>query len=310
MLIFAAVASRGSFIGASRDLGVPKATVSRKVQDLENRLGVRLLQRTTRRMTLTEAGGAFHEHCLRIQEEVEDAEGAVSQIRGTPRGLLRVSAPFTLANILLVPALPEFLARHPAVSVALTLRNDFEDLIKQGTDVALTVLPLPDSSYSARVLARITLRLYANPDYLRRNGTPAAPGDLARHATLVFAPLTRPGSVSWTLESTGREVEVPLKPVLLANDAAPLQAALFAGSGIAMGAELMFSRDVAAGRLEPVLPEWSGPTLEARAVYASKRGLLPRVRLFLDFLVERTEAVLRTLPAQPEIVRPQPRAGT
>lgn len=291
MLVFAAVASRGSFIGASRALGIPKATVSRKVQDLEERLGVRLLQRTTRRITLTEAGRAFHEHCLRIEAEVEDAETVVSHLRGTPRGLLRVSAPFTLANILLVPALPEFLARHPDVSVALTLRNDFEDLIKQGTDVALTVLPLPDSSYSARVLGRVALRLYAGSDYLRRKGTPETPQELAGHTTLVLAALTRPGSVSWTLESKGRQMEVMLKPVLLANDAAPLHAALLAGSGIAMSTAGMVRSEVAAGRVLPVLPDWSGPTLEVRAIYASKRGLLPRVRLFLDFLVERAEAL-------------------
>lgn len=292
MLVFAAVASRGSFIGASRALGIPKATVSRKVQDLEERLGVRLLQRTTRRITLTEAGKAFHEHCLRIEAEVEDAETVVSHLRGTPRGLLRVSAPFTLANILLVPALPEFLARHPDVSVALTLRNDFEDLIKQGTDVALTVLPLPDSSYSARVLGRVALRLYAGSDYLRRKGTPETPQELAGHATLVLAALARPGSVSWTLGSKGRQVEVMLKPVLLANDQTPIQAALLAGSGIALAPEGMVRSEVAAGRVLPVLPDWSGPTLEVRAVYASKRGLLPRVRLFLDFLVEKAQALV------------------
>lgn len=299
MLIFAAVASRGSFIGASRALNIPKATVSRKVQDLENRLGVRLLQRTTRRITLTEAGQAFHEHCLRIEAEAEDAESAVSQIRGTPRGILRVSAPFTVANLLLVPALPEFLARHPDVTVMLNLRNDFEDLIKQGIDVALTALPLPDSSYAARVLGRVALRLYASSDYLRRKGTPESPKDLTEHATLVLAALTRPGSISWTLASKGHQVEVPLKPVLVANDATPLQVALLAGSGIAMATERMVRSDVAAGRLEPVLPEWSGPTLEVRAVYASKRGLLPRVRLFLDFLVERAKAVTAEPPESP-----------
>lgn len=314
MLVFAAVASRGSFIGASRSLGIPKATVSRKVQDLENRLGVRLLQRTTRRITLTEAGKAFHEHCLVIESEIEDAEAAVSQIRGTPRGLLRVSAPFTLANVLLVPALPEFLARHPDVTVALTLRNDFEDLIKQGTDVALTALPLPDSSYSARVLGRVALRLYASPAYLRGRGAPERPSDLEGHATLVFAMLTRPGSVSWTLESKGRSVEVPLRPALVANDATPIQVALLAGGGIALAAEIMARSDVAAGRLERVLPEWSGPTLEVRAVYASKRGLLPRVRLFLDFLVDRAEALVTVPPESfagsgPGIASPGPSAG-
>ncbi|HEX9181295.1 MAG TPA: LysR family transcriptional regulator [Burkholderiales bacterium] len=291
MLVFAAVASGGSFIGASRDLGIPKATVSRKVQDLENRLGVRLLQRTTRRISLTEAGRAFHEHCLRIQAEVEDAEAAVSEIRGTPRGLLKVSAPYTLANILLVPSLPEFLARHPGVTVALTLGSDFGDLIRQGTDVALTALPLPDSSYAARVLGRVALRLYASPAYLRVKPAPASPRDLAQHAALVFSPLTRPGSVSWTLTCGGRQVEVPLAPLLLVNDAAPIRAALLAGSGIAMMTEDLVRADVAAGRLQEVLPEWSGPALEVRAVYASRRGLLPRVRLFVDFLAEKAQAL-------------------
>lgn len=292
MLIFEAVASQGRFIGASRVLGIPKATVSRKVQELEGRLGVRLLHRTTRRLTLTEAGKAFHDHCLRIKSEIEDAEVAVSELRGTPRGLLRVSSPFTLANTLLLPSLPEFLAGHPDVSVALTLRNDFEDLIKQGTDVALTALPLPDSSYTARVLGRITLKLYASPAYLRRRGVPEKPRDLADHATLVLTTLTRPGTVSWTLESKGRQAEVLLKPVLLANDGSPLSEALRAGTGIALAPEIMVLGELAAGRLEPVLPEWSGPTLEVRAVYASRQGLLPRVRLFLDFLVEKANALV------------------
>ncbi|HET9702112.1 MAG TPA: LysR family transcriptional regulator [Burkholderiales bacterium] len=291
MLVFSAVASGGSFIGASRALGIPKATVSRKVQDLEARLGVRLLQRTTRRISLTEAGRAFQEHCLRIQAEVEDAEATVSRLRGTPRGLLKVSAPYTLASILLIPVLPEFLARHPNVTVALTLRSDFADLIAHDTDVALTALPLPDSSYAARVLATTTLRLYASPAYLRDHGVPARPGDLSPHAALVFSPLTRPGAVSWALESGGRRVEVPLRPVLQANDMAPIRTALLAGSGIALMAKDLLKADVEAGRLQPVLPEWSGPTLEVRAVYASRRGLLPRVRLFLDFLVETTLAI-------------------
>jgi DNA-binding transcriptional LysR family regulator len=295
MLIFAAVASRSSFIGASRDLGIPKATVSRKVQDLEARLGVRLMQRTTRRIRLTDAGQAFQEHCLRIAAEVEDAEVAVSQIRGTPRGLLRVSAPFTLASVLLVPALPEFLARHPGVTLALTLRNDFEDLVKQGTDVALTALPLPDSSYSARVLARVPMRLYASPAYLRRRGVPAAPRELAEHATLMVVPPVRPGSPFWILESKGRQLEVPLKPVLAANDFTPIQAALLAGTGISLAPEPLMRADLEAGRLQRVLPEWSGPTLDVRAVFASKRGLLPRVRLFLDFLAEKAaQAVVGT----------------
>lgn len=295
MLIFAAVGSHGGFIAAARALGIPKATVSRKVQDLERRLGARLLQRTTRRMTLTEAGEAFLEYCARVQSEIENAEIAVSRMRAAPRGLLRVSAPFTLGNLLLLPALPEFLARYPDVSVALTMRNDFEDLIKQGVDVALTALPIPDSSYTAMLLGKARFKLYASPGYLARRGKPQAPRDLADHATLLFGPLTRPGHHVWILESGGRRFTAALRPVLICNDMTPLLRALHAGAGITMTSEALAQEDVSAGRLVPVLPDWSGPLIEARAVYASRKGLLPRVRVFLDFLAEKAAEFMASL---------------
>jgi DNA-binding transcriptional LysR family regulator len=286
VLIFDAVASRGSFIAASRALGIPMATVSRKVQDLETRLGVRLLQRSTRRMALTEAGAAFHEHCSRIAEEVEDAEAAVSRLKGGVRGTLRVRAPFTLARVYLVPRLPEFLQRHPDLRVELMLRNEFEDVISHGADVALTTLPLPDSSYLARVLGSTTANLYAAPSYLERRGAPKRPEDLALHATLVFAPLARPGQVRWPLESDARRVEITLVPLIACNDFTPLYHALLAGAGICMVPDAFAQSEVDAGQLLRVLPQWRGPTVEAKVVYAGRRGMLPKVRAFLDFLSE------------------------
>lgn len=286
ILIFEAVASRGSFIGASRALGIPKATVSRKVQDLEERLGVRLLQRSTRRMALTEAGAAFHEHCSRIAGEVEDAEAAVGRLKGAVQGTLRLRAPFTMARLYLVARLSEFLARYPDLRVELMLRNEFEDVISHGADVALTALPLPDSSYTARLLGTATSSVYASPVYVERRGEPKRPEDLARHATLVFAPLARPGQIHWELESGGRRANVAVVPLLAANDMTPLYHALTAGAGICIVPDYFAQADLAAGRLVRVLPQWAGPSIEARAVYPSRRGMLPKVRACLDFLTE------------------------
>jgi len=296
ILIFEAVASRGSFIAASRALDIPKATVSRKVQDLETRLGVRLLQRSTRRMALTEAGVAFHEHCARIAVEVEDAETAVGRLKGAVRGTLRLRAPFTMARLYLVPQLPEFLAHYPDLHVELMLRNEFEDVISHGADVALTALPLPDSSYSARLLGTATAGLYASPSYLERRGTPGHPEDLAHHAALVFAPLARPGQIQWALESGTRQANVAVVPLLAANDFTPLYHALLAGIGICLVPDYFAQADLQAGRLVRVLPQWSGPGIEAKAVYPSRRGMLPKVRVFLDFLSDIFSASLARSP--------------
>lgn len=286
LLIFEAVASRGSFIAASRALGIPKATVSRKVQDLEARLGVRLLQRSTRRMALTEAGAAFHEHCSRIKAEMEDAEAAVSRLKAEVRGTLRVRAPFTLARVYLVPRLLEFLQRYPELRLELMLRNEFEDVISHGADVALTALPLSDSSYSARVLGSTTSSLYAAPSYLDRRDPPKRPEDLAHHATLVFAPLARPGPVRWPLESDARRVEIALVPLIACNDFTPLYQAMLAGAGICLVPDTFAQSEVDSGRLVRLLPQWRGPAIEAKAVYPGRRGMLPKVRAFLDFLSE------------------------
>jgi len=159
MRIFASVASRRSFTGAGTALGIPKATVSRKIRDLEHRLGVRLLLRSTRQVSLTDAGRAFLEHCLRIEDEISDAEAAVRRLGSGPRGTLRVSAPFSLSRVLLLPFLPGFLRQYPEVRVALTLKNEPEDLIGRGAEIALTPWPLPPSRHATRLIGTMVPRL-------------------------------------------------------------------------------------------------------------------------------------------------------
>ena len=287
MRVFAAVGARRSFTGAGKFLGLPKATVSRRITALEKRLGVRLLLRSTRKVSLTDAGRAFLERCLRIEDEISDAEAAVRRLGSGPRGTLRVSAPFTLARVLLLPFLPEFLRTYPEVRVALTLKNEPEDLVGRGAEVALSPWPLPPSRHSTRLLGAMQTRIFASPGYLERKGRPEAPHDLSGHPTLVYSGGGGPARHSWTIASGPRTETVPLFPALVANDHAPLHAAALAGVGVLMSTRLLVEDALRSGALVPVLPEWTGPAIEVRVVFPGRSSLFPRSRAFIDLLVAR-----------------------
>jgi DNA-binding transcriptional LysR family regulator len=297
--VFVAVAARRSFVGAAAALGLPKATVSRKVQALESRLRTRLLQRSTRRVSLTEAGALFLERCADVDAAVAAAEDAVNRLGGTPRGTLRVTAPHGLAQAIVTPGIPEFLSQYPEIRLWLTVKNDSEDLIGKGTDLVITPWPVEDASHVARTLGSVGVGLYASPSYLARRGRPRGPAELSEHATLVH-PGTRSASHEWTLRRGARVVQVPLTPVLVANDVGPLREAARGGSGIALLDHLTTAGDVASRALVPVLPGWSGPPVTFRALYASRVALPPKVRAFLEFLEERSrKARLLAAPKRP-----------
>ena len=300
MRVFAAVGTRRSFTGAGKDLGLPKATVSRRITALEKRLGVRLLTRSTRQVSLTDAGRAFLERCLRIEDEISDAEAAVRRLGSGPRGTLRVSAPFTLARVLLLPFLPEFLRTYPEVRVALTLKNEPEDLVGRGAEVALSPWPLPPSRHSTRLLGTMQTRLFASPGYLERKGRPQAPHDLSNHPTLVYSGGGAPTRLSWTISSGPRWETVPVFPALVGNDYAPLHAAALAGVGVVLSTRLLVDDALRSGALVPILPEWTGPAIEVRLVFPGRSGLFPRARAFIDLLVAR---------AAPLIARAEEMAG-
>lgn len=287
MRIFSAVGTRKSFTEAGRQLRIPKATVSRRITALEARLGVRLLQRSTRKVSLTDAGRAFLERCLRIEDEVSDAEAAVRRLGAGPRGTLRVSAPFTLARVVLLPLLPEFLRQYPEVRVALTLKNEPEDLVGRGAEVALSPWPLPPSRHSTRLLGTMRTRLYASPGYLETRGRPEAPHDLSSHPTLVYSGGGGSARHTWTLSAGPRSETVPLFPSLVSNDYGPLHAAALAGAGVVGSTRLLAGDAVRSGALVPILPEWTGPSIEVRAVFPGRSGLFPRARAFIDLLVAR-----------------------
>jgi DNA-binding transcriptional LysR family regulator len=301
--VFAAVAGRRSFVAAAAALAMPKATVSRKVQALEARLGSRLLHRTTRRVSLTESGAIFLERCADLEAAVVAAEDAVARLGARPRGTLRVTAPHGLARALITPGVPEFLRRYPEVRLWLTLKNETEDLVGKGVDVAITPWPVADAAHVARFLGFAEMGLYASPEYLARRGRPRRPEDLPDHSTL-FNPGVAAARHAWTLRRSKRAVTVALSPALVANDNVPLHAAARGGCGIALLDHITTAADVSARALVRVLPGWSGPPAELRALYSSRTGLPPKVRVFLEFLAQRAKQV-RMIAA--EAPKPAPR---
>ncbi len=286
MAVFARVVEMESFSGAARDLGLSKSADSKRVGRLEDRMGLRLLNRTTRRLSLTEAGAAFYQGCRRVVAEAEAAERAVTRLARAPRGRLRVNAPMSFGVRHLAPALPDFMARYPELTVDLALNDRVVDLVEEGFDLAIRIARLADSSLIARRLAPNRLVLCAAPAYLERHGAPRAVADLKGHECLLYSYLAAGGV--WRLCGPGGERRLRVTGRLRINNGDALLAAALGGFGVALLPCFICGQDLRAGRLIHVLPEWSGPADTAiAAVYPASRNLSPKVRVFVDFLAER-----------------------
>lgn len=283
LVVFARVVHAGSFTAAARSLGRPKSTVSRKVAELEQRLGARLLQRTTRRLRLTDEGRAFYAHCERIIAEIAEAERALDGMHDQPRGLLRVTTPLNFGFLGAIVA--EYLRAHPDVEVELVCTDRVVDLIEEGFDVAIRGGTLADSTLVARHLGSIRRFLVAAPEYLAQHGSPASPSDLAKHACVAF----RGGSerTAWTLQSASESVEVTVRTRLAVNDFDVLHDVVRSGLGIGLLAADRAVPDIRAGRLRRILDTWCTPPMPIQAVYPSSRHLTARLRAFLGLLQAR-----------------------
>ncbi len=286
-LVFVKVVEHGSFISAARALRLPKTTVSRKVQDLETRLGAQLLHRTTRKLGLTEAGNIYFEHCQRIARELDEAESAVGQLQGGPRGWLRFTAPYSIGIDKIAPLLGEFHARHPEVRIEMVLSNEPLDLIDKEIDVALRIGNLPDSNLIARRLAVFRTQVYASTHYLERHGEPLHPDDLQHHRALAMQKAQRNGGYVWTLNDGARDVDYAINPILVANDPGALKGALLCGEGLMLAADVMVKPYAEQGYVQRVLTGWTGPEHEFNAVFPRGQMQSPKIRAFVDFLVER-----------------------
>jgi DNA-binding transcriptional LysR family regulator len=285
MLFFAEVVDRGSFAEAGRALNVPKSKLSRRVADLEARLGVRLLQRTTRKLSLTQAGEIYHRHCVAMREQAEAADEAVAMVQTEPRGTVRVSCPVTLAQSTIGPLLPRFLAAHPQVRIEMLVTNRVIDLVQESVDVALRVRSSLDDSGSliAKNLGETKGVLVASPQLLQRFGVPEDVESLRNLPTVAMS--AADGRANWHLHGPrGAEFDLQHRPLYTADDLLTLKYAVLQGTGMCVLPDYLCSDEVRRGELVSVLPGWEPRVAMVLAMYASRRGMVPAVRRLLDFL--------------------------
>jgi len=285
MEVFVRVVELGGFAPVAAEADITPTMVAKHIKGLETRLGARLLNRTTRRQSLTEAGHHFYERCKVLLADVQAAEACVSDFRAAPRGVLRVTAPVSFGAHRLAPAIPEFLRRYPDINIDLVLNDRVIDLVDEGFEAAVRIGALKDSQLVARPLGAYSSLLAASPAYLRLNGVPRTPGDLRQHACLGFS-VSR-GAVRWRLTDAEQEQAINVMPRLRANNGEALRQAALAGAGIVLQPRVLIGDDVENKRLVHVLPKWAPPSRQAHLVYVRDRQTTPKLKSFVDFVVAR-----------------------
>jgi LysR family transcriptional regulator, regulator for bpeEF and oprC len=278
---YVTVVQSGSFTRAAEVLRSQKARLSRQVSELEAELGVRLLERTTRALRLTEIGREVFERALGILTAVEDTQRIAQAVHGKPHGLLRMTVPLEFGLIAAFDWVRELLLKYPELAIEVDSSSRIVDLVHEGYDLAIRIGPLPDSRLVARRLGELHYALYASPAYLQRRGTPQTPAELAQHALIAFAPGGKPAPLR--LQRVGDAVEVvDVLPRLRVDSRYAQRDAVLAGLGIAENLCLIAEPEVAAGRLARVMPTWSRTPVPVHAVFPSHRFLTPKVRAFVE----------------------------
>jgi DNA-binding transcriptional LysR family regulator len=286
MAVFGKVVASGSFSNAARQMHLSQAAVSKHVRALEEWLGTPLLNRTTRKVSLTEFGRVFHERCLKILEELDYARDAASEVHKQPKGTLRITAPIPFGERYLPALVSEFLRLHPEISFQVALTDRRIDLVEEGFDLAIRVGRLPDTTMVARRLASSRFVACASSDYIRRFGEPREPGELSSHQCLIFTHHYAP--TEWRfVRPDGDSISVPVVGRVKSNNADLLLAAAKAGDGILLAPTFHVGADLASGALAPVLIGWTNFETTVQAVYPHTRHLSAKVRTFVDFLVEK-----------------------
>ncbi|CAP42207.1 LysR family transcriptional regulator [Bordetella petrii] len=282
MRVFTAVVEAGSFVKAAESLRMSKAGVSRHVTELETRLGVRLMQRTTRRQSLTEEGQLFYERCKMLLAEVEDAETEVNSRSGEVGGLLRVNAPLTFGVRHLAPLWAVFKAQHPRLTLDITLADRVVDLVDEGYDVAVRITQLADSTLISRHLASTRMVLCASPAYIQAHGRPEHPKELAMHAAIAYSYWA--GRDEWRFHGSEGEVSVRIQPVMRANNGDTCVQAALAHLGVILQPTFLVGDALRAGSLVELMPQYRCAELGIYAMYPTRRHVPPRVRALVDFL--------------------------
>lgn len=290
--VFRAVVESGSFAGAARALGLPKSTVSHKVAALEHDLGVSLITRTTRRLRLTEAGERYFNAIVRSLGELQLAGSEAVEEQAKPGGLLRITAPAELGKVIARPLIDRFIREHPQVNVELAFTDRIVDLVRENFDLAFRAGQLEDSNLKAKRLGISEFQCFASPAYLRRQGVPAKPQDLAlEHDALVFTTLTPDGV--WELRQGEREANIAVRARIRANDLVALRELATAGYGIALLPDYFAEPEVRSGRLVRVLPQWFAERAPLHLVYPPLRYMPPKVRAFIDHVAKAPDFLKR-----------------
>ncbi len=285
MRLFTRVVDRRSFTEAAHDLDIPRSTATQGVQQLENRLGVRLLQRTTRTVRPTLDGEAYYRRCLAILDDVEDAEGAFSG--AVPKGTLRVEVQGTIARHFLMPGLPQFFADYPDIEIAMSESDRWVDVVREGVDCVLRYGALPDSDLVARTVITLERITCAAPAYIERYGAPATPDDLANHRAVGLRSLTTGALAPFEFVDTQGLTRIDVPAPFSVTGTESFLDGVRLGLGLAQMPLFHVEHDLAEGRLQRVLPEHKVPTAPVSVLYPRSRQLSPRVRVFIDWIVQR-----------------------
>jgi DNA-binding transcriptional LysR family regulator len=296
MKVFVAVVDAGSFAAAADRLDMSRAMASKHVINLEDHLGTRLLNRTTRRLSATEAGSAYYERAVQIISDVMEAEQVAGHLSAVPRGTLKITMPLTFGQHRLGPVIAGYVSRYPEVRLDISLSDRKLDLVEEGFDLAIRVGSLPESGLIARKLGGDHSIVCASPAYLKKHGTPKTPEALAGHSCLVYT-YTNSGD-EWRLKSKNREVSIRVDGSITADNGDMLRLAALNGAGLIFQPLFIVSEDLQAGRLVRVLPDFASTELGIYAIYPSRKHLSAKVRTFVDFLVDRFGAAAKTRRAK------------
>jgi len=284
--VFVQVIDSGSFTAAADKLEMSRSVISKYVSRLEERLGVRLLNRTTRRLSLTEAGHVLYKGSLRGIEEIDAAETEVTRLQKTPRGRLRINTPMSFGILHIAPAIADFQSQYPDVSVEMNLEDRQVNLVEEGYDLAIRIAELPDSSLIARRLGPCRHVLCASADYLQQHGTPRQPEELEHHRVLTFGFHSSPRELQ-LVNPQGRHLSVALNSKIHMNNSLALREAVLNDAGIVLIPTFIVGADIQQGRLKPVLTNYKMMELSIYAVYPQRKLLSPKVRAFIEFMESR-----------------------
>ncbi|WKB55400.1 LysR family transcriptional regulator [Eleftheria terrae] len=285
MEVFVTVAEAGSFTAAAARLDISAVMVGKHIRELETHLGARLIQRSTRRQSLTEAGRRYRDDCQKVLEQVRWAEASIEGLRAAPSGLLRVSAPMTLGSTVVAAQVASYLARYPRVRIELVLSDSMVDLVEDGYDLAVRIGTEVDPELVARPLQPYRIVICASPDYLRRHGQPRTPAELSRHRCLCHLSWTR--RTAWHLGGQGEQAgQWPGEGPFSSNNGQALRLAALGGAGLLMQPEVLLAEDIAAGRLVPLLQDFLPPPRPVHLLYLPDHRPLPKLRSFVSHLLK------------------------